>query len=184
MTRSAVFLDRDGTLNAVEVRGEKGYSPRRLEDFHLLPGALSATQALKDADFLLIVVTNQPDIGNGDIEISLVEAMHARLRAALPIDDIVVCPHAQSAGCDCRKPKAGMLRAAAAKWDIDLTRSYMVGDRVSDVLAGQAAGCYTLFLNRDYGETRGKQFSADTTVLTLGAAAQVILERHKKIGKQ
>ena len=77
-----------------------------------------------------------------------------------------------------------MLRAAAAKWDIDLTRSYMVGDRVSDVLAGQEAGCYTIFLNRDYGETRDKQFSADTTVLTLGAAAGVILERHKKIGKQ
>jgi D-glycero-D-manno-heptose 1,7-bisphosphate phosphatase len=118
--RRAVFLDRDGVINRCEVRDGKPYAPRRLNDFRLLPGATSAVHALKQAGLIVIVVTNQPDIGNGLVEAATVEAMHEKLRRRLPVDAIMTCPHRQNAGCACRKPKPGMLIEAAKKWHIDL----------------------------------------------------------------
>ena len=103
---------------------------------------------LKRAGFLVIVVTNQPDIGNGLVPAAVVEAMHAKLRGRVAVDDIRVCPHRQDEGCACRKPKPGLLRAAARDWRIDLKGSYLVGDRDGDIVAGKAAGCYTLLINR------------------------------------
>jgi D-glycero-D-manno-heptose 1,7-bisphosphate phosphatase len=173
--RRAVFLDRDGVLSRSAVRGGKPYAPRRLEDFQLLPGAAEAVRLLKQAGFLIIVVTNQPDIGNGLVDSAVVQAMHARLRARAPVDDIRVCPHPQDAGCDCRKPKPGMLLAAARDWDIDLTNSYMVGDRGSDIIAGKAVGCYTLLINRQYSDSRSA--AADESVRSLPTAVRFILAR-------
>ena len=144
----AVFLDRDGVLNRCAVHGGKPYAPRRLADFRLLPGVAQAVRALKRAGFLVVVVTNQPDIGNGRVEAAVVEAMHRKLKARVPVDDIRVCPHRQDADCACRKPRPGMLLAAAADLRIDLKNSYMVGDRRGDIVAGKAAGCYTFLINR------------------------------------
>ena len=172
--RRAVFLDRDGVINRSAVRGGKPYAPRRIEDFRLLPGVARAVIDLKRAKFLVVVVTNQPDIGNGLVSASTVEAMHARLKSRVPVDDIRVCPHRQDAGCACRKPKPGMLRAAARRWNIDLQNSYMVGDRAGDIVAGKAAGCYTLLINRRYSEPLAK---ADWTVGSLPAAVRSILSR-------
>lgn len=169
----AVFLDRDGVINRCEVRNSKPYAPRHLTDFRLLPGAAAAVCDLKDAGLLVIVVTNQPDIGNGLTDPAVVEAMHDKLRRAMPIDGVMMCPHRQNEGCDCRKPKPGMLLRAAKKWKIDLKKSFMVGDRWGDVVAGQAAGCYTLFINRGYKEPR--LATPDNTAKSLISATRLIL---------
>lgn len=170
----AVFLDRDGVINRAEVRDGKAYAPRSLADFRLLPGVKKAVADLKAAGLLVVVVTNQPDIGNGLVDAATVDAMHARLKRDLAVDDIRVCPHSQSAGCDCRKPRPGMLTAAADALDIDLKKSFIVGDRRGDIVAGQAVGCYTFFLDRGYAEARPD--TPDATVKSLPAAVGVILE--------
>lgn len=176
--RRTVFLDRDGVISRSEMRDGKPYAPRRLEDFRLLPGAAQAVKSLKLRGFLVIVVTNQPDIGNGLVAPAVVEAMHARLMSRVPVDDIRMCPHRQDAGCLCRKPNPGMLLAAAADWEIDLEKSYMVGDRDGDIIAGKSAGCYTLFINRGYSETR--RTFPDKTVRSLRAGVQHILSRESQ----
>lgn len=173
--RAAVFLDRDGVINRSEIRDGKAYAPRRLADFRLLPGVVGAVNALKSAGFLIVVVTNQPDIGNGLVDPAVVEAMHARLRARLPVDAIEMCAHRQDEGCSCRKPKPGLLRRAARRLAIDLPRSFMVGDRWSDVVAGRMAGCYTVFVNRAYRESAPT--APDAIVSSLPAAARRILQR-------
>lgn len=171
--RRAVFLDRDGVINRCEVRGGKPYAPRNLSDFRLLPGVAGAVRDLKDAGLLVIAVTNQPDIGNGLVDVAVVEAMHDKLRRGVPLDEIMMCPHRQDAGCRCRKPRPGMLVEAAQKWRIDLDRSYIVGDRWSDVVAGQAVGCYTIFIDRGYQETRRAR--PDGYAASLAAAARLVL---------
>ena len=171
--RPATFLDRDGVLNRAELREGKPHAPRRLEDFRLLPGTGAAVRALRDAGFLVVVVTNQPDIGNGHVDGKVVEAMHARLRRRLPVDAIEMCPHRQTDGCPCRKPQPGMLLAAARRLGIDLRRSYMVGDDPKDIQAGRSAGCYTVFIDRGYRET--KAVEADAIVRSLPAAVRRIL---------
>ncbi|MEQ8370634.1 MAG: HAD family hydrolase [Alphaproteobacteria bacterium] len=172
---AAVFLDRDGVLNHSIVRGGKPYAPRRLTDFRLVPGTREAVRRLKDAGFRLVVVTNQPDIGNGVLKATVVNAMHQRLADWLPLDGIEMCPHPASLGCDCRKPKDGMLRRAAARFGISLTSSYMIGDRASDIVAGQSAGCYSIFLDRSYGEPRPE--SPDHVALNLADAVDHVLHR-------
>ena len=152
--RRAVFLDRDGVINRCEVRNGKPYAPRQLQDFRLLPGTARAVRDLKSAGLLVVVVTNQPDIGNGLTDPVVIEAMHDKLSRAMPIDGVMICPHRQDAGCYCRKPKPGMLLRAAKHWKIDLKKSVMVGDRWGDIIAGKAAGCYTVFVNRGYKEPR------------------------------
>ncbi len=173
--RAAVFLDRDGVLVRSEVRDGKPYAVRRLEDFRLLPGAGDAVRALRDRGFLIVVVTNQPDIGNGLVAAEVVGGMHDMLRKKLPIDSIELCPHRRSDGCGCRKPKAGMLTAAAARFSIDFSASFMVGDRCSDIVAGQSVGCYTLFVDRGYD--RCTDVKPDAVVRSLRQAAQHILSR-------
>ena len=183
MTRPAVFLDRDGVINRAEVRDGKPYAPRRLQDFRLLPGVPKAVRALREEGFLVVVVTNQPDVGNDLIDPSVIEAMHDRLRARLPIDTIEVCAHRQAEGCDCRKPKPGMLLAAARRLAIDLRRSFVVGDRWHDIVAGRDAGCCTVFVNRGYGER--KPDGVDVTARSLPAAVRRIIamrSRHRLKG--
>lgn len=130
---------------------------------------------MKTAGFLVIVVTNQPDIGNGLVAREVVEAMHARLKARVPVDDIRMCPHRQDEGCPCRKPLPGMLLEAARDWGIDLKTSYMVGDRDGDIVAGQSAGCYTLLVHRSYSEHRTAV--PDREVRSLSEAVRFILSR-------
>lgn len=152
LTRRAVFLDRDGVLNRAVVRDGKPYPPHRLQEFEILPGVPDALCALRTAGFLLIVVTNQPDIRRGIQRQDVLEAMHRLLLRQLPLDDIKVCYDTDHQGSTCYKPKPGMLLEAATEYGIDLGRSYMIGDRWRDVGAGKAAGCCTIFINRHYDE--------------------------------
>ena len=171
--RRAVFLDRDGVINRCEVRGGKPYAPRSLADFRLLPGVGDAVRSLKRAGLLVVVVTNQPDIGRGLVDPAEVAAMHDKLKRVLPIDDIKMCPHRQEAGCACRKPKPGMLLEAARERRVDLKKCFLVGDRWSDVVAGQAVGCYTIFIDRGYREMR--QARPDCYAASLAGAARLVL---------
>jgi D-glycero-D-manno-heptose 1,7-bisphosphate phosphatase len=174
--RRAVFVDRDGVINRADVKEGKPLAPRKVAEFRLLPGVPAALQRLRDAGFFVAVVTNQPDIGNGLVDDSVVAEMHERLRSRVPVDDIRVCPHRQSEGCDCRKPKAGMLVAAAKDHGIDLAASFMIGDRASDMIAGATAGCYTIFVRRGYVENRGHSVFADASVRSLSEAVRHILQ--------
>lgn len=159
-SRRAVFLDRDGVLVVPEFRDGRSYAPRSLQDFAVYPDARRCLERLREAGFLVIVVTNQPDVGAGHVSAGVLDEMHAVLRAAMPVDGIEVCTHTADQRCDCRKPKPGMLIGAAERRGIDLARSFMVGDRASDALAGAAAGCRTAFLDLAY-EAEAKPDRAD-----------------------
>ena len=167
--RPAVFLDRDGVLNEPTLRNGKPYPPATLDDFVLLPGVEQACAALVRAGYVLVVVTNQPDIARGTQDREVVEAMHGSLRAALPVAAIYVCEHDDTDACSCRKPAPGMLQRAAEDLGLDLTRSVMVGDRWRDVEAGRRAGCHTVFVDRGYAERRPE--GPEAVVADLGAAA-------------
>src|SRR6185503_11845151 len=127
-------------------------SPRQLSEMQIAPGAAEALECLRAAGFTLIVVTNQPEVARGKISIETLDAMHAALRAQLPIDDIRVCLHDSGDGCDCRKPRPGMILDAARDSGIELTSSYLIGDRWRDVEAGRRAGCRTILIDYGYDE--------------------------------
>ena len=169
----AVFIDRDGVINRAVVRDGKPYPPQALADFELLPGVPEAMRALKGAGFRLIVATNQPDVATGRQTRETVEAIHAHLRATLPVDDIRVCYHVDGDGCACRKPKPGMLLDAAKAWGIALGESVMVGDRWRDIDAGRAAGCRTILVESGYDERQAEGF--DAAVPSLLEASRLIV---------
>lgn len=150
MTRAA-FLDRDGVLNEAIVRDGRPYAPHHLEDFRILPEAADAVRRLKDAGYVVIVATNQKDVGEGKFARATLDAMHARLRQAVAVDDIRVCTCVDE--CPCYKPNPGMLLEAALDWNIDLSASVMIGDRWRDIGAGHNAGCRTVFIDRGYSES-------------------------------
>jgi D-glycero-D-manno-heptose 1,7-bisphosphate phosphatase len=150
--RRAVFLDRDGVLNRPVVRSGKPFPPATLDDFEIFPDALESVELLRKLGFLLFVVTNQPDVGRGAQQLSVVEAMHDKLRDALQLNSFYVCYHDDADNCNCRKPKPGLLIDAAADHNISLAESYMIGDRWRDIDCGHAAGCRTIFIDRGYVE--------------------------------
>ena len=169
----AVFLDRDGVINRVSVRGGLPYPPDSLDQFEFLPGAVQAVESLRRAGFKVVVVTNQSDVSKGRQPRDVVEAMHQRIRDQLKVDDLKVCYHVDEDGCGCRKPKPGMLLEAAKDWSIDLSRSFMVGDRWRDVGAGQAAGCSTILVEFGYAERSAD--NPDAVVGSLLEASNLIL---------
>ena len=150
----AVFIDRDGVLNLPVVRSGLPYPPQTLSEFQLYPEAPEACTVLRHAGFLLVLVTNQPDVGRGAQALSVVDAMHQRLQETITLDRIEICTAADDNAFDAhrRKPAPGMLLDAAKVLNIDLSRSYMIGDRWRDIDAGHAAGCVTIFIARGYTE--------------------------------
>lgn len=175
--RRAVFLDRDGVLNASLVSRGKPYAPRTLAEFELLPGVPEALARLRAAGFLNVVVTNQPDVATGKAEREDVEAIHAHLLKNLPIDAVKACFHTDGDGCECRKPKPGMLLEAARELGIDLAASFMVGDRWRDVAAAHAAGCKALFIDYKYKEAQPDQPFVEVKSLPEAAAYIVRADR-------
>jgi D-glycero-D-manno-heptose 1,7-bisphosphate phosphatase len=155
--KRAVFLDRDGTINV-----EKNYL-HKIEDFRFIPGAREALRRLKEAGFLLIVVTNQSGVARGYFPCEAVCRLHEHLqeqlrRAGAAIDGFYVCPHHPTEGqggyrvdCDCRKGSPGMLLHAAGDHAIDLPHSWMIGDKLADIEAGMAAGCRSILVRTGYG---------------------------------
>lgn len=183
--KKAVFVDRDGTLNV-----EKNYL-YRVEDFEFIPGAPEAIRRLRESGFLVIVVTNQSGVARGYFTLSEVDALHRHIqnelkKAGTCIDGFYVCPHHPAEGvgefrreCDCRKGEPGLLLRAAAERHIDLSASYMVGDKLADVEAGERAGCTPLLVMTGYGRTEalklaGKQVHCFND---LGAATGYVLQR-------
>lgn len=159
--RRAVFVDRDGVINKMFYHAEFGIldSPANPDQFELLPRAGEAVAELNRLGFLVIVVSNQPGIAKGKFTPALLEAMERKMMSGIEgaggkLDSVYYCLHHPEASrveyrvsCECRKPKPGLLQKAAREWDIDLASSYMVGDGVTDVAAGRAAGATTLFVN-------------------------------------
>jgi D-glycero-D-manno-heptose 1,7-bisphosphate phosphatase len=171
----AVFLDRDGVINAVSLRDGTPYPPATAAEVEILPGVAQALWRLRAAGFRLIVVTNQPDVARGTQSRAVVDAINATLASRLPIDEFRVCEHDDADGCSCRKPKSGLLEAAARDARLSLSASYMVGDRWRDVEAGRNAGCTTIFVDRHYRERRPDH--PDLTVGSLPEAVEWILSR-------
>ena len=174
--RKAVFLDRDGVLVIPSFRDGRSFAPLDLGEYRFYPEAAGCLKRLRQAGFALVVVTNQPDVGAGRIGREIVEEMHRRLAAALPIDAIKACFHVEQDRCACRKPQSGMFFTAARELGIDLSTSFMVGDRRSDIEAGAAAGCRTVFI--DLGYTREKPPDRPNHVVkSLSEATMWILSR-------
>jgi D-glycero-D-manno-heptose 1,7-bisphosphate phosphatase len=173
MTRPAVFLDRDGVLNAVVRRGEVISSPRSLDELQIEPEAPAALARLRDAGFRLFVVTNQPDVSRGKMSAAALAAIHQRLAEVLPVDEISACLHDNADNCACRKPKPGQLLDLAARHDLALVDCWMVGDQDRDIDCGRAAGVRTVLLSRDYNS--GARAGADVTTATLSQAVDAIL---------
>lgn len=172
--KRAVFLDRDGVINRPVVHEGKPYPPATLAEFALLPGVAEACSQLKEAGFLLVVATNQPDVGRGTQRREEVEAMHAAMCSALPIDRVEVCyDRGQGEPSEFRKPAPGMLLRVARELEVDLAASWMIGDRWRDIDCGVAAGCRTIFIDHGYDE-RLRQ-APDFRVVSLLEAAGIIL---------
>jgi D-glycero-D-manno-heptose 1,7-bisphosphate phosphatase len=169
----AVFLDRDGVLNRSIVRAGRPYPPSNVDELEILPGVPEAVRRLRSAGFLLIGATNQPDVARGTQHREVVEAIHARLLAEVPIHRILVC-YEDGDDCPRRKPNPGLLLEAAAEHAIDLPASYMVGDRWRDIEAGRRAGCRTVFIDLGYDE-RQPDPPADHIAADLKDAADWIL---------
>jgi D-glycero-D-manno-heptose 1,7-bisphosphate phosphatase len=177
--RRAVFLDRDGVLNRAVVREGKPYPPDSAANVEILTGVADALADLKAASFLLLVVTNQPDVAQGTQSRSAVEAIHQRLQAELPLDAIFVCYHQDSDRCRCRKPAPGLLEEAAARYELYLPCCFMVGDRWRDIDAGCRAGCQSILV--DYGYTeRAPEWQPVARVASLREAADWILRQQQE----
>ena len=177
VARRAVFLDRDGVLNRPVVRNGQPLPPARVEDFELYGDVADGCARLKAAEFLLVVITNQPDVGRGTQSREAVEAMHVKMQLALPsLDRIEICYHAgerYGESCDCRKPLPGMILRAAAELKIDLCASYVIGDRWRDINCARAAGCRAIFIERGYEESLRE--SPDFTVASFRDAVNALL---------
>jgi D-glycero-D-manno-heptose 1,7-bisphosphate phosphatase len=172
---SAVFLDRDGIINRALVKNGKPYPPARLNDFEILPGAITSLVRLAEFGYVLIGITNQPDVARGTQSHEMVESFNALIQSSLPIREIFVCYHDNMDHCDCRKPKPGLILQASYKYKLDLSNSWMVGDRWKDIAAGQAAGLKTIFVDYHYAETY-EGTPADFTVEDTAYLADIILK--------
>lgn len=175
-------MDRDGVINRAIVRDGKPFPPADLASLEILPGVSAAMKLLHEAGWLLIVVTNQPDVARGTARRADVESINAHLQKWLPIDEFRTCFHDSSDGCNCRKPLPGALIAASDSHGIDLASSYMVGDRWRDTEAGERAGCKTIFLDYGYNEKQPENFNH--RVRSLVEAADIILGRQNENGRR
>jgi D-glycero-D-manno-heptose 1,7-bisphosphate phosphatase len=169
-----VFLDRDGVINRTYVRDGTPHPPQTVEELEILPGVPAALHRLAAAGLPLIVVTNQPDVARGTQSRAVVEQINERLMRDLPLTAVYVCYHDNADGCDCRKPKPGMLLRAARDHGIDLAPSWMVGDRWGDVAAGAAAGCRSCLIDLPYSQ--GNRCNPHARTADLSGAAQIILQ--------
>lgn len=178
--KKALFLDRDGVINQLIIRNGKAQAPYTPEEFSLYPGVEEAFLRLKETDYLKIIVTNQPDVSRGWVKVESVEAINKRIKEILPIDDIKICYHTNADLCLCRKPMPGMLIEAAKEWEIDLKKSYMIGDRYGDIAAGVAAGCITVLVGP--GDEQGNYPSPDFRVESLLEGVKLIISSSEEEG--
>jgi len=177
--RPAVFFDRDGVLNDAVVRDGRPYPPASVDQLRVDGYARAAVESLRARGFVTVIITNQPDVARGSQTVSAVEAINHEVQARTGVDAIYVCYHDDGDDCDCRKPKPGLILRASADMLLDPGRSFLVGDRRKDVLAGSAAGCATVFIDRGYAENV-PSVSADLNARSLEEAVELILHRERK----
>lgn len=175
MRRPAFFLDRDGVINRSRMRDGVPRPPASVQELEILPGVAQALCALKARGYALVVVTNQPDVARGRATRRSVEEIHEQISRELCLDAILTCFHDDADDCDCRKPRPGLLLRAARELDLDITSSYMAGDRWRDVAAGARAGCKTFYI--DAGSAERVADSYAYRVQSLHEAAQIVLGR-------
>ena len=170
--KKAVFLDRDGVINEAFIKDGQPSSPYSLNKLKILPGVKESILRLKKLNFICLVVTNQPDVPRGKIKKNTVIKMNYFLKKVIELDDIFVCYHDDKDNCNCRKPKPGLLLQACKKWNVDFKKSFMIGDRWKDMLAGINAGCKTIFINNNNKES--KQVEATFTADSLLDAVHIV----------
>jgi len=166
----AVFFDRDGIINKVIYREKKPCSPRKIIEFKLMPEIAKILNELRKYEFKIIIFTNQPDISRGLMKIEDLEKMHKIIKEVLHPDSILYCPHDDKDNCGCRKPKPGMIMKAANELNINLDKSFVIGDTWKDIEAGRSAGCITILLNAAYN--RG--VNSDYRVKSLDEAVEIV----------
>jgi D-glycero-D-manno-heptose 1,7-bisphosphate phosphatase len=169
----AIFLDRDGVINRAVIKNGRPYPPSSLDTLEILPGVKESLERLNKAGYLLIVITNQPDVSRGKTTKATVDRIHQYMMANFPLDKISSCFHDDADQCNCRKPKPGLLINAAKDYKLDLSSCYMIGDRWRDIESGVLAGCKTIFL--DYGYLEKQPDNLDFRVKSLTEATNIIL---------
>lgn len=172
--RKAVFLDRDGVLNKAIIRNKKPYPPSSISELEILDGVYKGLHLLRQSGYKLIVITNQPDVSRGKTSIEIVDEINNRIIDLLPVDEIISCFHDDNDNCDCRKPKPGMILEAAKKWNIDLSFSYLIGDRWRDIQTAKNIGLSSILINYDYDE---KKVDADFECRNFEDATNIILKK-------
>lgn len=175
MGRRAVFLDRDGVINRAIVVDGKPFAPVKRSEFKLIDGVEFSLTRLREMGFVNVIVTNQPDLSTGKQNASDLDSTHIWMLQTLDLDAILVCPHLRTDNCDCRKPKPGLLEQARERFDIDYGKSYLVGDRWSDIEVGQVVGLRANFFI-DYGYCEPKPIGAFETVKSLHEATEKIIQ--------
>lgn len=172
--KPAVFFDRDGVITVPKSVHGKGFAPRNLTDFKFYEDAIACLKKTRDAGFLNIVVSNQPDIATGLLQSSVLNEMNKTLLKELTLDDVINCQHILENNCDCRKPKPGMIYTAVEKHNLDLSNSWIIGDRDSDIEAGLTAGIRTIFIERHWADENG--FKSDFRSESLNEAVDIIIK--------
>ena len=171
----AVFLDRDGVLNNSIIVDGKPYPPKSLDELIIPEGVKEGLKQLTQHGYVLIIITNQPDVARGKTKIEVVNSINNYLQQKLLIDDVFCCIHDDSDNCNCRKPKPGMIIEATKKWNIDIANSYMVGDRWKDIETGKNAGLKTILINYGYNE---KYVEPDYSCINFNEVTQIILSNN------
>ena len=179
--RIAVFLDRDGVLNRAIVCDGRPFAPASATEVEILPGVPEGCAELRRRGFVLVVVTNQPEVARGTLSREAVEEIHQHMQARIPLDDIRVCYHDDADRCTCRKPNAGMLLSASRDWNIELTASFLIGDRWRDIEAGRRAGCRTVFIDRGYAEPRPQ--AVDFSATSFSHAVDWVVAQSKVVSR-
>lgn len=170
--KKIAFFDRDGVLNKTLIKHRKPMAPRNINEFKINLQAKETISYLKSNDYIVIVVTNQPDVGNGLVEKKVVYQMNQRLKSNLLIDDILVCFHSQKDNCNCRKPRTGLFEMAHKKYNVDKAKSFIIGDRFSDIEAGFNFKIKTILLGNGYSEIQ--KIKPDFKILNLTEIKKII----------
>ena len=177
---NAVFFDRDGVLNDAIVKDGKPFPTSSVDELHIEEDAPRELNRLSAEGFILIGVTNQPDVARGTQRREVVESINDVIMKVLPLKEIRVCYHDDANNCNCRKPKPGLLLDASQEYNINLSLSYMVGDRWKDIEAGKQAGCRTIWINRGYKEKQPDPLDA-VFVSSLKEVVDYIMNSHNKM---
>jgi D-glycero-D-manno-heptose 1,7-bisphosphate phosphatase len=154
----ALFFDRDGVLNDLISRDGGWYSPRSLEEFCVSDSAAFVVNGFRSQGFTIFVVTNQPDISRGILQPKLLQQFHSRLVEQLGPLEFLVCPHTVEENCGCRKPKPDLITKACSDYMIDVSVSWLIGDQISDLIAGNNAGLNSLLLHSPATPASLRQF--------------------------